>query len=49
MAEKRPEPKRAATAADRGRNKRMLGALMGHLHKAEYATLSYALTIPLEL
>ena len=37
IAEKRPEPKKMSTAADRGRNKRMLGALMGHLHKAECA------------
>jgi hypothetical protein len=35
VAEKRPEAKHVASAADRSRNKRMLGALMGHLHKAE--------------
>jgi hypothetical protein len=38
VAEKRPEPKRAMTAQDKNRNKRMLGALMGHLHKAECAS-----------
>lgn len=44
VAEKRPEPKRAATAADRGRNKRMLGALMGHLHKAEKQERTFELS-----